>query len=55
MYAKVAWNQVVEQIRISRISAVAMLQGFDKTWGARNNLCRRHNMHIEWNWKRQYS
>jgi hypothetical protein len=26
-----------------------------QTWGARNVLCRRHNSHIEWNWKRQCS
>ena len=53
IYAKVAWTRVLEQIKISSFSAVAMLQGFDKTWGARNVLCRRHNMHTEWNWKRQ--
>lgn len=29
-----------------------LIQGFDKTWGARNVLYRRHNMSIEWNWKR---
>jgi hypothetical protein len=54
-YAKVAWKRVVEQIKISSFFALAMLQGFDRTWGARNVLCRRHNMHIEWNWKRQRS
>ena len=53
IYAKAAWKRVVEQIRISRFSAMALLQGFDKSWGARSVLCRRHNMHIEWNWKRQ--
>ena len=30
-----------------------MSQGFDKTWGARNVLCRRNNLQIKWNWKRQ--
>ena len=29
------------------------LGGFDNSWGARNVLCRRQTMHIEWNWKRQ--
>ena len=31
MYAKAAWNRVVEQIKISSFSAVAMLRGFDKS------------------------
>ena len=53
VYAKVAWNWVIKQIKISSFSMVAMLQGFDKTQGARNVLCRRRNLHIEWNWKRQ--
>ena len=43
---------MLKQIKISAFSAVALLQGFDKTWGARNVLCRRHNLHIEWNWKK---
>ena len=36
IYAKAAWNRVIKQIKICRFSAVAMLQGFDKTWGERN-------------------
>ena len=44
---------VLEHIKINSFSAVAMLQGFDKMWGARIVLCRRRNLHIEWNWKRQ--
>ena len=36
-----------------RFSEVAILLGFDKTWGARNVLCKRHNLHIEWNWRRR--
>jgi hypothetical protein len=36
VYVKAAWNRVIEQIKISSFSAAAMLQGFDKTWGARN-------------------
>ena len=55
IYAKAAWKRVVEQIRISRFSATALLLAFDRTWGARNVLCKRHNMQIEWNWKRQRS
>ena len=55
IYAKEAWNRVIEQIKISSFSAVAMLQGFDKTWGAGNVLCRRHNLHTKWNWKRKLS
>jgi hypothetical protein len=31
---------------------MVMLQGFNNTWGATNVLCRRHNLHIEWNWKK---
>ena len=46
-------KRVLAQIKISSFSAVAMLQGFDKTWDARKVLCRRHNLHIAWNWKRQ--
>ena len=52
VYGIAAWKRVVEQIKISRFSALAMLQGSDQTWGARNVLCRRHNMHVEWNWKK---
>ena len=55
IYAKAAWNSVVEQIWISMFSVTTMLQGFDNTWGARSILCKRHNLHIEWNWKRQRS
>ena len=55
IYAKVVWERVIKHIKISCFSATAMLQGFDKTWGARNVLCRRNNLHISWIWKRQYS
>ena len=51
-YAKATWNRVVRLIKISIFSTEALIKGFDKTWGARNALCRRHNMSIEWNWKR---
>jgi hypothetical protein len=54
IYAKAAWERVIKHIKISSFSTVAMLQGFDQTWGARNVLCRRNNLHIEWNWKRQH-
>ena len=54
MYAKAAWKQVIKQIKISSFSAMALLQGFDKMWGDRNILCRRKNLHIEWDWKQQY-
>ena len=53
IYAKRAWAHVIKLIKISNFSAVAMLQGFDRTWGARNVLCRQNNLHIEWNWKRR--
>lgn len=52
IYAKAAWERVLKQIKINIVSVAAMLQGFDKMWGARNVLCRT-NLHIEWNWKRQ--
>jgi hypothetical protein len=55
IYAKAAWNRVVKQIKISSFSAEAMLKGFDRTWGARSDLCRRNNLHIEWNWRKQLS
>ena len=47
------WLGVIEQIKISSFLVMAMLQGFDKTWETRHVLCRRHNLYIEWNWKRQ--
>jgi hypothetical protein len=53
IYAKAAWTRVLEQIKISSFSAEAMLNSFDRTWGARSVLCRRRNLLIEWNWKRQ--
>ena len=49
LYAKTAWERV---LKISAFSAMGLLQGLDKTWGTRNVLCRRHNLHIEWNWKK---
>jgi hypothetical protein len=52
LYAKTTWERVLKNIKISAFSAMALLQGFDKTWGARNVLCRRHNLYIEWNWKK---
>ena len=53
MYAKAALKRVIKLIKISGFSAMALLEGFDKTWGARNILCRRNNLQIEWNWKQQ--
>ena len=38
VYAKVAWERVIKQIKISSFSAKAMLQDFDLTWGAKNIL-----------------
>ena len=52
IYTKAVWKRVLEQIKISNFTVVTMLQGFDRTWGARGVLCRRRNLHIEWNWKR---
>ena len=51
IYARAAWNRVLGIIKTNDFAKVAMLQGFDKTWGAREVLCRRRNLHIEWNWK----
>ena len=42
IYAKAAWERVLAQIKISSFSTMAMLQGFDKTWGARHVPCRRN-------------
>ena len=55
IYAQVAWKRVLEQINKCRISAATLVQGFDKSWGDRQVLCRRHDMHIMWNWKGQRS
>ena len=52
MYAKTGWERVLKQIKISEFLKLGMLQGFDKMWGAWNVLCRRHNLHVEWNWKK---
>ena len=49
IYAKAAWNRMLETIKINSFPTVAMIQGFDKTWGARAVLCRRRNLHMEWN------
>ena len=46
-------SSMPRQRGISSFSAAAMPQVFDQMWGARNVLCRRHNLHIQWNWKRQ--
>ena len=55
IYAKAAWKWAIEQIKISIFFEAAMFQGFDKTWGDMNVLCRRHNLHLKWNQKRQHS
>ena len=52
MYAHTAWQRVLKLIKISRFSAMAILNGFDRTWGARQVLCWKHLLVIEWNWKR---
>jgi hypothetical protein len=52
MYAHTAWQRVLKFIKISKFSAAALLQTFDRTWGARQVLCRRNRLVIEWNWKR---
>ena len=53
MYAKAACNRVVTLIKFSKFSVEALLQDFDKTWGTMNVLCGCHNLHVEWNWRRQ--
>ena len=52
-YAMLALERVKKLIKTSRFSALAIFQGFDKTWEARDFLCRRRDLSIEWNWKRQ--
>jgi hypothetical protein len=49
IYAEAAWERVLKQIKINNLSLATMLQDFDETWGARNFLCRRNNLHIQWN------
>lgn len=51
MHAKLTRARVLEFIEISPFSTVALLEGFDKTWGARGVLCRRDNLEVIWNWK----
>lgn len=53
IYAKATWEWVIKQFKISSFSIAAMLQGLDQMWGVRNVLCRRNNLNIIWNWKRQ--
>ena len=48
MYAKVAWEWVVNYVTISTFLVKAFLQGFDQTWETRNVLCRHDNMKITW-------
>ena len=55
IYAKAAWERVIKEIKTSKFTMAAMLQGSDQTWRARNVLCRRNNLHIAWNWKQQRS
>ena len=45
-YTKVACEWVIKKIMISNFPVVAMLQGYDQTWGARNVLCKKSNLHI---------
>ena len=52
LYANVTWERFLKHIKTSAFSVLGLLQGFDNTWGARNVLCRRHNLHIERNWKK---
>ena len=54
IYAKAAWERVIKQIKINNFSTMAMLQGFDQTWGTRSVLCTKKDLHFEWNWKRQH-
>jgi hypothetical protein len=55
MYAHTAWQRVLKLIKISRFSAAGLLQNFDRTWGAKQVLCRRKRLVIDWNWKRYIS
>ena len=52
IYAKASWNWVLEHIKVSSFSAVALLQGFNKTWRAKSVLCRRRKLRLERDWKR---
>ena len=54
LYAMVPWKRVTKQINISSFSTMALLEGFDNMWGARNVLCRRNNLLIKRNWKQQF-
>jgi hypothetical protein len=55
IYAQVAWKRVLEQVKKKSYLTETLVHGFDKTWGDRQVLCRRHDLHITWNWKRQRS
>ena len=51
----VLWERVLEQVKKKSYLTETLVRGFDKTWGDRQVLCRRHDLHITWNWKRQRS
>ena len=53
LYAMTEWKKIKNSIKTNRFSALAIIQGFDKTWETRGVLCRKNGLNIEWNWKRQ--
>ena len=46
-YAMSAWERVKKLIKTSRFSALAIIQGFDKTWRAMGFFCRRNGLNVE--------
>ena len=53
MCTLVATGVIPWSLECSSFSVAAMLQGFDQMWDARSILCRRNDLNIAWNWKRQ--
>ena len=41
------WKNVKKFFKANRFSALAIIQGFDKTWETRGDLCRKNKLNIE--------
>ena len=43
IYGKIEWKRMNDLITTNKFAAMVLLQRFDKSWGARSVLCKRHN------------
>ena len=46
-YSMTTWKNVKKFFKANRFSALAIIQGFDKTWETRGDLCRKNKLNIE--------